>query len=80
MVLDPTPLSMFTGPRGSGRPNIRLTPVLGMPTPGLSMAGRLAADLRAAFPEMKGFSSSNLKYMRFFAQDVSHWLDWSAAC
>jgi predicted nuclease of restriction endonuclease-like (RecB) superfamily len=29
---------------------------------------RLAADLRAAFPEMKGFSSSNLKYMRFFAE------------
>jgi predicted nuclease of restriction endonuclease-like (RecB) superfamily len=28
----------------------------------------LAGDLREAFPEMKGFSSSNLKYMRFFAQ------------
>ena len=27
--------------------------------------GWLAADLRDAFPEMKGFSSSNLKYMRF---------------
>ena len=32
------------------------------------MIDRLAADLRAAFPEMKGFSSSNLKYMRFFAE------------
>ena len=30
--------------------------------------GRRSADLRAAFPEMKGFSSSNLKYMRFFAK------------
>jgi len=30
--------------------------------------GLLAADLRDVFPEMKGFSSSNLKYMRFFAQ------------
>jgi hypothetical protein len=29
---------------------------------------RLASDLREAFPEMKGFSSSNLKYMRFFAE------------
>lgn len=32
------------------------------------MIDRLAADLREAFPEMKGFSSSNLKYMRFFAE------------
>ena len=29
---------------------------------------RVAADLRAAFPEMKGFSRSNLKYMRAFAE------------
>jgi predicted nuclease of restriction endonuclease-like (RecB) superfamily len=29
---------------------------------------RLSADLRAAFPEMKGFSRSNLKYMRGFAE------------
>lgn len=29
---------------------------------------RLASDLRAAFPEMKGFSSRNLKYMRYFAE------------
>ena len=28
---------------------------------------RLAADLREAFPEMKGFSPRNLKYMRAFA-------------
>ena len=35
---------------------------------GARVIDRLAIDLRAAFPEMKGFSSSNLKYMRFFAQ------------
>jgi predicted nuclease of restriction endonuclease-like (RecB) superfamily len=29
---------------------------------------RLAADLKAAFPDMKGFSPSNLKYMRYFAE------------
>jgi predicted nuclease of restriction endonuclease-like (RecB) superfamily len=35
---------------------------------GAKVIDRLAADLRDAFPDMKGFSSSNLKYMRFFAQ------------
>ena len=30
---------------------------------------RLAHDLRTAFPEMKGFSPRNLKYMRAFADD-----------
>jgi predicted nuclease of restriction endonuclease-like (RecB) superfamily len=29
----------------------------------------LSADLRAAFPDMKGLSVSNLKYMRFFASE-----------
>jgi len=29
---------------------------------------RLAHDLRNAFPEMKGFSPRNLKYMRAFAE------------
>ncbi|AEP12163.1 PDDEXK nuclease domain-containing protein [Chloracidobacterium thermophilum] len=29
---------------------------------------RLARDLREAFPEIKGFSSRNLKYMRYFAE------------
>jgi len=29
---------------------------------------RLASDLREAFPEIKGFSSRNLKYMRYFAE------------
>ena len=35
---------------------------------GAKVIDHLASDLRQAFPEMKGFSSSNLKYMRFFAQ------------
>ena len=36
---------------------------------GSKVIERLAADLRSSFPNMKGFSSSNLKYMRFFAQE-----------
>jgi predicted nuclease of restriction endonuclease-like (RecB) superfamily len=35
---------------------------------GAKVIDRVAADLRDAFPEMRGFSSSNLKYMRFFAE------------
>lgn len=35
---------------------------------GAKVIDRLSSDLRDAFPEMKGFSSSNLKYMRYFAQ------------
>jgi len=35
---------------------------------GAKVVDRLSADLRAAFPDMKGLSSSNLKYMRQFAQ------------
>ena len=35
---------------------------------GAKVIDRLSADLRAAFPEMKGFSSRNLKYMKAFAQ------------
>lgn len=35
---------------------------------GAKIIDRLAADLRTAFPEMKGFSPRNLKYMRAFAQ------------
>jgi len=30
---------------------------------------RLAADLKTAFPDMKGFSERNLKYMRYFAEE-----------
>ena len=35
---------------------------------GAKVIDRLSRDLRVAFPEMKGFSSRNLKYMRAFAQ------------
>lgn len=35
---------------------------------GSKVIDRLANDLKAAFPDMKGFSSSNLKYMRYFAE------------
>ena len=34
---------------------------------GAKVIDRLSADLRAAFPDMRGLSVSNLKYMRFFA-------------
>ena len=36
---------------------------------GAKVIDRLSADLRAAFPEMKGFSSRNLKYMKVFAEE-----------
>lgn len=35
---------------------------------GTKVVDRLAGDLKSAFPTMKGFSSSNLKYMRHFAE------------
>ena len=35
---------------------------------GAKVIDRLAADLKKAFPEMKGFSTRNLKYMRAFAE------------
>ncbi len=35
---------------------------------GAKVIDRLARDLKDAFPAMRGWSSSNLKYMRFFAQ------------
>ena len=35
---------------------------------GAKVVDRLAADLRSAFPEMKGFSPRNLKYMRTLAE------------
>jgi predicted nuclease of restriction endonuclease-like (RecB) superfamily len=36
---------------------------------GARVIDRLAADLREAFPEIKGFSSRNLKYMKVFAEN-----------
>lgn len=53
---------------------------------GAKVVDRLAADLKAEFPEMRGFSPRNLKYMRSFAeaypdlefvQTVSAQLTWS---
>ena len=41
---------------------------------GAKVIDQLSADLRAAFPEMKGLSASNLKYMRFFAQECPEFL------
>jgi predicted nuclease of restriction endonuclease-like (RecB) superfamily len=35
---------------------------------GAKVVDRLANDLRAEFPDMTGFSSRNLKYMRSFAE------------
>ena len=35
---------------------------------GAKVVDRLSRDLREAFPQMKGFSSRNLKYMRYFAE------------
>lgn len=35
---------------------------------GAKVIERLARDLQEAFPDTKGFSSSNLKYMRYFAE------------
>ncbi len=35
---------------------------------GAKVIDRLAHDLRKSFPEMKGFSSRNLKYMRTFSE------------
>jgi hypothetical protein len=43
---------------------------------GAKVIDRLSADLKTAFPEMKGFSPRNLKYMRAFAED---W-PWSHYC
>jgi len=34
---------------------------------GAKVIEHISSDLNAAFPDMKGFSASNLKYMRFFA-------------
>jgi predicted nuclease of restriction endonuclease-like (RecB) superfamily len=36
---------------------------------GAKVIERLSSDLRAAFPDSKGYSARNLKYMQFFAQE-----------
>lgn len=35
---------------------------------GTKILGQIEADLRAEFPEMRGFSRQNLQYMRAFAE------------
>lgn len=40
---------------------------------GAKVVDRLAADLRREFPEIKGFSVSNLKYMRRFAEECPNY-------
>jgi len=45
---------------------------------GAKVIDRLSADLREAFPEMKGLSATNLKYMRFFCPGVPRLSNWSA--
>lgn len=56
---------------------------------GAKVVDQLSADLRQEFPDMKGFSSRNLKYMRAFAsayrdpefvQRVSAQMSWSHNC
>ena len=41
---------------------------------GAKVIDRLATDLSAAFPGMKGYSARNLKYMKFFAQECPDFL------
>ena len=41
---------------------------------GAKVIDRLSSDLRAAFPDMKGYSARNLKYMKFFAQECPDFL------
>jgi predicted nuclease of restriction endonuclease-like (RecB) superfamily len=38
---------------------------------GAKVIDQLSSDLKSAFPEMRGFSTRNLKYMRKFAQEYS---------
>ena len=56
---------------------------------GAKVVDQLAADLRTEFPEMRGFSARNLKYMRAFAQawtdpeivqTLSAQISWSHHC
>ncbi len=39
---------------------------------GTKVIGVLSSDLRAAFPDMKGWSTRNLHYMRLFAEKCPH--------
>jgi predicted nuclease of restriction endonuclease-like (RecB) superfamily len=46
---------------------------------GTKVINRLAADLKSEFPEMKGFSVRNLKYMRAFAEAYPQFVQQAAA-
>ena len=48
---------------------------------GAKVIEQLSSDLRAAFPDMKGLSSRNLKYMKYFAEHCPsrHFVQQSAA-
>ena len=41
---------------------------------------RLAEDLKREFPDLKGFSHRNIKYMRQFAIAYSNFTNWAATC
>ena len=41
---------------------------------GAKVIDRLASDLKDSFPDIRGFSSSNLKYMRHFAEHCQNGL------
>ena len=47
---------------------------------GAKVIDRLASDLREAFPEMKGFSSSQPEIHEVFCPAVPKRSNWSAAC
>lgn len=43
---------------------------------GTKVIAKLAADLRSEFPEMKGLSDRNFRYMRAFAEVYPHFVIW----
>ncbi len=47
---------------------------------GTKVIDRLATDLKSVFPEMKGFSPRNLKYMRAFAEAWPGRVNCATAC
>ena len=47
---------------------------------GAKVIDRLSSDLSQAFPEMKGLSTRNLKYMKNFRRVVSRSAIWAAGC
>lgn len=46
---------------------------------GTNIIDRQTADLRFEFPDMKGFSVRNIKYMRAFAEAFPHFVQQAAA-